>query len=400
MEKVNFKKHFALLKNKNLIYFDNCASTLKPNCVINAVTNYYKHTPVNVGRGVYKLAYDTTQQVNAVRETIASFIGANPSEVIFTKNTTEALNLVAQSFGNMVLTKDSEILYSILEHHSNYLPWVQVANQVGSKMVNIPLTSDHKITLANFKKAFTKNTKIVLLTHVSNVLGYVSPLKQLIIYAHKMGAYVVVDGAQSLSHFSVNVADLDADFYAFSGYKMFGPTGVGVLYGKQELLYKMPPIMFGGGMIQDVSKNIEFKQAPDKFEAGTLPVAQIIGLVQAVNFIRQIGYDYITKQDETLKNYLINKLSELKQVAIYSTNPDVSIISFNILGVHAHDVATMYDQFGICVRAGHHCNQPLTEYLGQVATVRVSLAFYNTTAQIDKFIVATQKIIDFFSKFN
>ena len=400
MKEINFKKQFELLNNKNLIYFDNSASTLKPNVVVRAVNNYNTKTPVNVGRGVYKLAYDTTNQVENVRGIVTIFISAKPNESEFTQNTIYAINLVAQSFGASLLKSGDEIIIGKLEHHSNYLPWLEIAKKTGAKLVYVPLDENNNITVKNFKKVLTKNTKIVALSLVSNVLGSITPISEIANLAHKNNAYVVVDAAQAVSHFEINVAKLNCDFLAFSGYKMFAPSGVGVLFGKEILLNKMQPITFGGGMVLDANADtLQYKEAPHKFEVGTLPISSIIGLGEAVKFINTIGYDYITKQDQLLKNYILQKLSEFKQVEIYNKAPHVSIISFNILGIHAHDVATMYDKLGVCVRAGNHCAQPLTEQLNQVATLRVSLAFYNTVGEIDKFIIATQKVIEFFNKF-
>lgn len=401
MKDKNVRKHFNLLKNNKLIYFDNSASTLKPNSVVKAVNNYNSNLIANTGRGVYKLAYNVTQLVEQARGAIANLIGANENEIVFTKNTTESLNLVAQSYGLTNLKKDDEIIVSKIEHHSNYLPWLNVGKKTGAKIVNLPLSKENKITISNFKKVLTNKTKVVAITYVSNVLGYITPLKEIIKLAHSVGAVVVVDAAQAVSHFNINVKELNCDFLAFSGYKMYAPSGVGVLFGKNELLQKMSPTTFGGGMVLDVQNNIcEFKETPYKFEAGTLPIGSIIGLHEATKFINDIGYNYISKKDNELTKYLLEKLSVINEVEIYNKNADFAIVSFNLKNIHAHDAATMYDQFNICVRAGNHCAQPLTEHLKQPAIIRVSLSFYNTKEEIDKFIIATKEIVNFFNKFN
>lgn len=398
MKEKKIKKQFKILK-KHLIYFDNSASTFKPKSVVNAVNRYNQFQPVNSGRGVYKLEYQVTKLVDDARQSIAEFINANQEEIIFTKNTTEGINLVAQSYVAENLKKGDEIIISMLEHHSNFLPWLELEKQIGIKVVFVPLNKDNLVTAENFKKVLSERTKFVSLTLVSNVLGCVLPIKKITSLAHKAGAKVLVDMAQAVSHFSVDIKDMDCDFATFSGYKMFAPSGVGVLYGKKQLLDEMKPVTFGGGMVLSVEgKNIEYKDAPEKFEGGTLPLGSIIGLGDAVKFINKIGYVYIENKDRLLRDYLLKKLTEIKDVEIYNKSPDVAIVCFNLKGVHAHDAATVYDDMGICVRAGHHCAQPLMTHLKQIATVRVSLAFYNTFKEIDKFIIATKKIIDFFKQ--
>lgn len=391
------RKEFPLLKNKNLIYFDNSASTLKPIMVAKRMKHYLLHTPTNVGRGLYKLELNVTNKVENARKQIANFIGANADEIVFTKNTSESINLVALSYALNNLKPEDEVIISTLEHHSNYLPWQEVCNKTKAKLVFVPLTKDHKITTANFKKVLSHKTKIVALTYVSNVFGYITPIKEITRLAHSVGAVVVVDGAQAVSHFEIDVKKLKCDFFAFSGYKVFGPTGIGILYGKKELLNTMQPVMFGGGMILDITENKnEYMPVPHKFESGTLPVAEILGLEEAIKFVKNIGFDEIAKQDTILKNYLTDELQKIKEVELYNKNPDLPIVAFNIKNVHSHDVATLYDEFGVCIRAGHHCALPLMNYINQPSTIRVSLAFYNTTKEIDKFILATKKIINFF----
>ncbi len=401
MNEKRIRNNFKLFKNKKLIYFDNSASTLKPKSVIKAELEYNQDYPVNSGRGVYRLAYKVTRLVEDTREKIAKFINAKQNEIIFTKNTTDSLNLVAWSYAKENLKPGDEIILSKLEHHSNLLPWLELAKITDAKIVYVPLTKQNKITVNNFKKVVSKKTKIVALTFVSNVLGYITPLKAITKIAHENKAIVVIDAAQAISHFAIDVKDLNCDFLAFSGYKMLGPNGVGILYGKETLLKKMKPIAFGGGMVLDISDDkIEYKEIPYRFEAGTLPISSIIGLSKAVDFINKIGYDYIVKKDAELNEYLTSKLKEIEQIEIYSNSNDVAIVSFNIKNIHAHDVATMYDEFNICVRAGHHCAQPLIDLLKVPATVRASLYFYNTKKEIDRFIYATNEIINFFDRFN
>ncbi len=396
-----FRKEFKILDDGKIIYFDNSASTLKPKCVVSAVNYYNEFEPMNVGRGVYKLAYEVTKKVNDTRVAIAKLIGSGDNEIIFTKNTTEGLNLVAKCFAGKNLKKDDEIIISAIEHHSNYLPWIEIAKEIGAKIVNIPLTKEGRITVENFKSVLSEKTKLVAITFVSNVLGYKTPIIEITKLAHEKNAIVVVDAAQAVSHFAFNVKNIDCDFLAFSGYKMFGPSGVGILFGKEKLLNSMRPYNFGGGMVLEVENdNITYKDTPEKFEGGTLPVGSIIGLGQAAVFIKKIGYNYIEKKDIELKNYMLKKLSEIKNVEIYNPKADIAIIAFNIKGVHAHDAATMYDEDGICIRAGNHCAQPLVKFLGQISTIRASLAFYNTFEEIDRFINSTKKIIKFFGKFN
>lgn len=400
MKDKQIRNNFKLLKQNKIVYFDNAASSLKPTCVINAMDDYYYNLGTNSGRGVYKIGYETTQRYEDARSFVARFIHADAKEIVFTKNATDSLNMVALSYGLQFLKVGDEIVTSELEHHSNYLPWVKVENKTGAKLVNIPLDSNHRITVENFKKVINKNTKVVALTHVSNVMGYMTPIEEIIKIAHEYGAIVVLDVAQSIPHNRIDVKELDCDFLAFSGHKICGPTGIGVLYGKAELLNKIEPVLFGGGMVNLIEGDvITYQDIPHKFEAGTPAIAEAIGLHRALKFIDEIGYDYIERKERQLLTYLEQKLNEIKEVEIYNKNTDSAIISFNIVGIHAHDVASVYDSYNICVRAGHHCAQPLMHHLKQPATVRVSLYFYNTIEEIDKFIFATKKVIEFFNKF-
>ncbi len=400
MKLFTIRKQFPLLKNNKVVYFDNAASTLKPVMVAKVMNHYNLHLSSNVGRGVYALAYESTKRVEDVRKKVAKFLNAKSErEIVFTQNTTHGLNMVASMLAK-TLSPNDEIVLSVLEHHSNLLPWLEVSKQTGAKLVYVPLNNANKLTAVNLKKVLTKNTKVVAVSYVSNVTGDSQPIREICKAAHAVGALVVVDAAQAVGHFAIDVHKLGCDFLAFSGYKMFGPTGVGVLYGKLDQLEKLEPVAFGGGMVLDANLNqVQYRPAPEKFEAGTLPVASIIGLGEAIVFLEQVGYEFIAKQDIILENYFKDEMGKLPQVELYNTNPDIPLFAFNLKGIHAHDAATMYDQFHICVRAGSHCAQPLVEHMGQTATLRVSMAFYNTTKEIDQFVKATKQIIAFFSKF-
>lgn len=400
MKDKQIRKEYAFLKKNKEIYFDNNASSLKPNCVVKAVNFYNAYVSTNTGRSVYKLEYYATKKVEETRQKVAQLINANAEEIVFTKNTTESLNLAVLSYAYKHIKKDDEILLSVLEHHSLYLPLLELSKKVCAKLVFVDLDENHKLTLENFKNKLTSKTKLVALTHISNVTGNMIDAKELISEAHKMGATVILDSAQAVPHKKVDVLDLDCDFLSFSGYKMGAPTGVGVLYAKQELLKKMEPIYFGGGMVLDaLSEEVEYKYVPYKFEAGTLDVAAIIGLGVAIDYLQKTGYDYIEKKDNEFKNYMIDELSKIEEVEIYNKNTDIATVIFNIKGFHAHDIATAYDMYNICVRAGHNCVQPFVNYLGQVSILRASLYFYNTKAEIDTFIKATKKIVDYFKQF-
>lgn len=399
MEEV--RKHFKMLKD-NTIYFDNSASTLKPDCVVDAVNDYNQNISTNSGRSVYKLGYKATKMVEETRQRVAEFLNCeDKDQIVFTKNTTEAINLVANGFVRYNLKKDDEIIVSELEHNSNFLPFFELSKQIGVKLVFVELSKDHKITVENFEKALSDKTKFVALTYVSNVLGYTSPVEQIVELAHQKGAKVLIDGAQAVSHFKIDLKKLDCDFFAFSGYKIFGPSGIGVLFGKSQLLENMHPTNFGGGMVLDVSKNhVEYKSAPERFEGGTLPIGSIIGLKSAIDFVESVGRFTIENQEKELTKYFYENLKKIDGVEVYGQMPDVPIFLFNIKGLHAHDVASMYDEMNICVRAGHHCAQLLMKHIGQIATVRASLCFYNTKKEIDQFLTATKKIVEFVKSFN
>ena len=401
MDFLKYKNDFPIFEShKNLTYLDNAAMALKPKCVIDAVDNYYRNYGCNVHRGVYELSYEATDMYENARRVIASFINANENEVIFTRGTSSSLNLVALSYGMDNLKAGDEVITSELEHHSSHMPWFNVSKKTGATLKYVPLNDEGRITVDNFKKVLTKNTKVVALNYVSNVMGYITPIKEIIKLAHEVGAIVIVDAAQAIPHMAVDVKMLDCDFLAFSGHKICGPTGIGVLYGKEAILNKMEPIEFGGDMADEVSKdNQTYKAIPYKFEAGTPIIAGAIGLAEAIKYVSNIGMDNIAKYEYELKSYAIEKLSKLDGVTIYNKNAETGIISFNINGVHPHDGASIFDNNGVAIRAGHHCAQLITKWLNVLGTIRASFYFYNTKEDVDKFVYSVKEAIDFFGKF-
>lgn len=389
----------VLRNNPKLAYLDNAASTLKPDMVIDAVNDYYSRLGVNVHRGVYKLSYEATELYEDARATIADFINASFEEIVFTRGASSSLNLVAKSYSDFLQSGD-EIITSELEHHSSHMPWFDVAKRKGCIIKYIPLDENNRITVEAFKGVLTSKTKVVAINYVSNVMGYISPVKEIIKLAHQNGAVVSLDGAQAVPHMKVDVKDIDCDFLSFSGHKMCGPTGIGILYGKKELLAKMEPIEFGGDMADDVNlDNQTYKDAPYKFETGTPIIAGAIGLASAVKYLTNIGMENIFKYEKELYEYASKKLEAIEGITVYNKNSDTGIISFNVDGVHPHDAASVYDKDDICIRAGHHCAQLIIKHLKVVGTVRMSVYFYNTKEDIDKFVKATIEARDFFRGF-
>jgi len=381
-----------------LVYLDNGATSQKPRSVIEAVKRYYEFDNSNVHRGVHTLGSRATDAFEEARDKIAAFINARQrEEIVFTRGTTTALNLVAASYGRSVCKEGDEIVLTPMEHHSNLIPWQQVAKATGATLKYIPLQSDGTISLADAEAAITSRTKIVAMTYVSNVLGVVNPVKEVAAIAHRRGAKIVVDGAQSTPHMKVDVQELDCDFYAFSGHKMCGPTGIGALYGKKELLDAMEPIEFGGEMIDRVDLfDSTFKEPPYKFEGGTPIIAGAVGLGAAIDFLTEIGMDRIREHDEHLARYAQEQLSAIKGITIYGPRERTGIVTFNLEGIHAHDVATVIDQEGIAIRAGHHCCQPLMKWLNVNATARASFYLYNTEEDVDRLVAALKHTDDFF----
>ena len=397
MSKSVYRADFPLLESSDVIYMDNAATSQRPQVVLDAMNEFYKHHNANPLRGVYKLSVEATQDYENARAKVAKFINAAGSEeIVFTRNATESLNLVAYSYGLNNIKAGDEIVVSILEHHSNMLPWQMVAKATGAKLVFLDCEEDGEITKAEIDSKINENTKIVACTQISNVLGIPTPIEYIIEKAHSVGAVAVVDGAQSIPHKKIDVRVLDADFFAFSGHKLCGPMGIGVLYGKKELLDAMPPFLSGGEMIEYVTRDsATYAELPHKFEAGTVNAEGAVGLAAAIDYIEGVGYDKIEAIEKELSAYAIETLSKNKYVRILGSKDPKKhsgIINFILEGVHPHDVSTILDSKGIAVRAGHHCAQPLLQHLKINSTTRASLSFYNTKEEIDALAVALSDI--------
>ncbi|WNF36463.1 cysteine desulfurase [Bacillaceae bacterium IKA-2] len=396
------RKLFPILDQKvngnPLVYLDSAATSQKPIQVIEKINEYYRKYNSNVHRGVHTLGTLATDGYEGAREKVKNLINATSTEeVIFTRGTTTAINLVASSYGRAKLGPDDEIVITPMEHHSNIIPWQQVARATGATLKYIPLQKDGTIALADVETTITKNTKIVSVMQVSNVLGSINPVKEIAAIAHRNGAIMVVDGAQSAPHMKIDVQDLDCDFFAFSGHKMCGPTGIGVLYGKKALLNKMDPVEFGGEMIDFVGlQESTWKELPWKFEGGTPIIAGAIGLGAAIDFLEELGMDAIEKHEHKLAQYALQRLSEVDDVTVFGPQKRAGLVTFNCDDVHPHDVATVLDTEGIAVRAGHHCAQPLMKWLEVSATARASFYLYNTEEEIDAFVKALIKTKEYF----
>lgn len=401
MDISKLRNDFQVFKdNPKLCYLDSAAMALKPKPVIDSVCDYYSHLGVNVHRGVYGLSYEATDKYEEARNVIAKFINAEFEEVIFTRGASASLNLVAESYGMSFLHEGDEIITSELEHHSSHMPWMNVAEKVKAKVKYIPLNEEGRITVEAFKSVLTPKTKVVAITYVSNVMGYITPIREIIKLAHNIGAIVTLDGAQAVPHMKVDVKELDCDFLSFSGHKLCGPTGIGVLYGKKELLRKMPPIEFGGDMADTVkTDSMTFKDIPYKFETGTPIIAGVIGLARACQYIENIGLDEIGKYEYMLKSKAVEELKKIDGITIYNPNAETGIISFNIDEVHPHDAASVFDKNGVCIRAGHHCSQLITSWLNTIGTVRASFYFYNTLEDVEIFVKSVKEAKDFFNMF-
>ena len=400
----NIKKDFPLLENKNITYLDSGATTQKPIQVIKAVEEFYQKYNANPHRGAYSLSVEATEQYENTRTKIAKFINAkHREEIIFSKNATESLNLIAYSYGLDKLKKDDEVVISIMEHHSNLVPWQKMTKQTGSKLNYMYINENYEITDEEIENKITDKTKIVGITHVSNVLGTINNVKKIIKYAHKKGAVVIVDASQSIPHMKIDVQDLAADFLVFSGHKMLAPLGIGVLYGKREILNKMTPFLMGGDMIEYVyEQDTTFAPLPNKFEAGTQNVEGVIGLGAAIDYIENLGYDKIQEIEHEVILYARQELSKLDYLTLYTTPNEEnhsSVISFNIKGVHPHDVASILDSEGVCVRSGNHCAQPLMRFLGIDSTCRASFYIYNTKEDVDKLVKALDKAYGMFKNY-
>ncbi|MGG0454938.1 cysteine desulfurase SufS [Bacillus mycoides] len=397
------RKQFPILdqkvNGKQLVYFDSAATSQKPIQVIETLERYYKEYNSNVHRGVHTLGTKATDAYEGAREKVRKFINAKSmEEIIFTRGTTTALNTVAASYGLDNVKEGDEIVISYMEHHSNIIPWQQVAKKTGATLKYLPLQPDGTISLEDVRQTVTPNAKIVSIMHVSNVLGTINPVKEIGAIAHENGAIMIVDGAQSAPHMKVDVQDLNCDFYALSAHKMCGPTGVGVLYGKKELLNNMEPIEFGGEMIDFVDlQESTWKELPWKFEAGTPIIGNAIGLGAAIDFLEEIGLHNIEKHEHELAQYALERLSEVDGVTMYGPKHRAGLVTFNIDDVHPHDVATVLDVEGIAVRAGHHCAQPLMKWLKASSTARASFYLYNTKEEIDTFVESLIKTKEYFT---
>ena len=389
------------VNGKDLIYLDTSATSQSPRQVIDAMNDYYETYNSNVHRGVHTLGTKATDAYEKARMKVRSFINAlRFEEIIYTRGTTAAINLVARSFGDMVVEDGDEIVVTEMEHHANIVPWQQLAKRKNAKLVFIPMEEDGTITLDSVKSVMSDKTKIVAITHVSNVLGTINDIKEIAKITHEHGAYIAVDGAQAVPHMAVDVQDLDVDFYSFSGHKMLGPTGIGILYGKADLLDKMEPIEYGGDMIDYVYKtDATWTDLPVKFEAGTPMIAEAVGLHAAIDYLEELGLDNIHDYEQTLVGYAYDKMSEIEGIEIYGPDKDnrAGLITFNLTGVHTHDLATAFDSEGIAVRAGHHCAQPLMKWCNAHSTARASFYLYNTKEEIDQFIESLEKTKEFFS---
>ncbi len=400
----NIKKDFPLLENRNITYLDSGATTQKPIQVINAIEEFYKKNNANPHRGAYTLSIEATEAYESTRQKIAKFINAkHPEEIIFSKNATESLNLIAYSYGMDNLKKDDEVVISIMEHHSNLVPWQKITKATESKLNYMYINEEFELSDEEIETKITDRTKIVGIAHVSNVLGTINNVKKIIKYAHKKGAVVIIDASQSIPHIKIDVQDLDADFLVFSGHKMLAPLGIGVLYGKKEILNKMTPFLMGGDMIEYVyEQETTYAPLPNKFEAGTQNVEGVVGLGAAIDYIQNLGYDKMQELENDVLEYARQELSKLDFLTLYMTPNEKnhsSVISFNIKGVHPHDVASILDSEGVCVRSGNHCAQPLMRFLGIDSTCRASFYFYNTKEDVDRLVHALNKAYDMFKKF-
>lgn len=401
------REDFPILKrqvnDKPLVYFDNAATSQKPNSVIDAIDRYYRYYNANIHRGIHKLAEEATVAHEEAREKVARFIAAGKtSEIVFTRNATEALNLVAQSWGRANVGRGDKIVLTIMEHHSNIVPWQLVAEEKGATVDFINIDENGELRQDEVQEKIDDSTKIVCVAHASNVLGTINPVKEIGRVAHRYGALFLVDAAQSVPHMPVNIRDIDCDFAAFSGHKMLGPTGIGVMYGKAELLEGMPPFLSGGEMIKEVhTTGASWKDLPYKFEAGTPSIADAIGLGAAVDYLQNIGMENVADHEKEITDYAMERMKDVEGLHIYGpTNIDhrVGVISFNLGDIHAHDLASILDEDGIAIRSGHQCAQPLMEFLQVPAASRASFYIYNTKGEVDVFIEALERARKIFAR--
>ena len=400
----NYKEDFPLLKNRDIAYLDSGATTQKPQYVLDKLNEFYEHNNANPHRGAYTLSMDATEAYENARTHIAKFINARyREEVIYTKNASEALNLIAYSYGMNNVSEGDEIVLSIMEHHSNLVPWQNVAKSKNATLKYMYINENFELSDEEIESKITDKTKVVGITHVSNVLGTINNVRKIIDLAHKKGAKVVLDASQSIPHMKVDVQELDADFVVFSGHKILSPLGIGILYGKKEILNNMPPFLMGGDMIEYVyEQDTTYAPLPNKFEAGTQNAGGAVALSAALDYIEKIGYDNIYKIENEVVSYAKERLKSLNYLDLYMTSNDENhqgVISFNIKGVHPHDVASILDNYGVCVRSGNHCAQPLMRFLGIDSTCRASFYFYNTKEDVDRLISGLNKAYDMFQKY-
>ncbi len=388
-----------VVHGKPLAYLDSAATTQKPNAVIEAIDAFYRETNANVHRGLHRLAQEATDLYEGARADVREHLNANDTrEIVFVRGTTEAINLVAQSYLRPRATSGDEVIVTEMEHHANIVPWQIVGDMIGVRLRVVPIDNDGQIDLEAFERLLNPRTRLVAVTHVSNVLGTINPVKTIIKMTRQTGAAVLVDGAQAVPHMPVDLQDLDCDFYTLSGHKTFGPTGIGVLFGKAELLNAMPPYQGGGDMIQSVTwEGTTFKDAPARFEAGTPHIAGAVGLAAALGYLRSVGYEHIAKQEQSLLAYATARLQALPGLRLIGTaDHKAAVLSFVLDGVHPHDVATVLDAHGVATRAGHHCAQPLMRRFGVPATTRASLAFYNSQSDLDALITGIESAREMF----
>ena len=400
----NIKENFPILEQKingkNLVYLDSAATTQKPNEVIDSLNNYYKNNNSNIHRGIHTLSQRATEDYENTREIIANFIGATSSkEIIFVRGATEAINLIANSYVKPLLNENDEIIISQMEHHANIVPWQMVCEEKKAKLKIIPIDNNGELILKEFNNKINERTKFISINHVSNSLGTINPIKEIIQIAHQNNIKIMIDGAQAIQHLEIDMKEINADFYCFSGHKMYAPTGIGVLYGKMDLLEQMPPYQGGGDMIKSVTfEKTIYNDIPNKFEAGTPNISGAIALGKAIEYISQIGINNINKHETDLLNYATSKLKQIDKVRIIGeAKKKAAVISFIIEGIHPHDIGTIMDSYGIAIRAGHHCTQPVMDFYDIPATARASFAIYNTKEDVDELIKAIEKCVEVFA---
>lgn len=392
----DYKPDFPQLKD-GYVYIDSAATTLTPTPVIDAIDDYYRDYSVNIHRGMYKQSYEATEIYENTRRKAAAFIGAQTDEIVYTRGTTSSLNLLAQRYGKRVLKKGDEIVVSELAHHSSLLPWQHIAHETGSKLRYVPLDSEGRLIAGNIKKTLSEKTKVVVITHVSNVMGYLAPVKEITELARGVGAKVVLDAAQAVSHVPIDVKRLDVDFMAFSAHKMLGPTGLGLLYGKHDLLESMEPLEYGGDMVDFVEKDhAVWKDVPQRFEAGTMPIASVFGLSKAIDYLEAVGLGRIHDHIVKLAKKTIDGLRAIEGVEIYNEHSDSGIVTFNLKNVPSHDALSFYAEENVALRAGHHCAMLVGKKLGVNSTLRASFYLYNDEEDVRRFLEVTGQAVDYF----